>query len=135
MAQRMGVADRFDFDSAGTHDYHVGYPPDPRTIRAAEKRGYGLTQLRARRVVGADFYKFDWLLAMGSDHLEWLATSCPPGQESRLGRLLDFDDCGRRDVPDPYYGGEVGFELVLDLVETASSRLIQALMQSEPAPQ
>ena len=135
MAQRMGLADRFEFDSAGTHGYHVGEPPDPRSIAAARKRGYDLSALRARRVANANFHDFDYLLALDSGHLDWLSVNCPPTHRTRLKLLLDFSDTndaqGGKDVPDPYYGDGDGFERVLDLIESASRRLIETLASAD----
>jgi protein-tyrosine phosphatase len=110
-----------EIDSAGTHDYHVGEPPDPRTVRAAAKRGVDLSSLRARQVQDADFERFDLILAM--DHLNHatLLERCASRQHARIHLLLEFAaDAGRQDVPDPYYGGASDFEVVLDLVEQAS---------------
>lgn len=128
LAARRGVEHLFEFDSAGTHGYHVGDPPDPRTVRAARQRGYDLSALRARRVTDFDFLRFDRLLAMGPDHLQWLQRACPAPQRHKLGLLLEFSEaCVAQEVPDPYYGGMDGFEQVLDLVEEATGRLIGQL--------
>ena len=128
LAAQQGVEHLFEFDSAATHDYHSGEPPDPRTIAAARRRGYDLARLRARRVTEFDFVHFDYVLAMGHDHLELLRRLCPPEHWNKLGLFLDFS--GRfdeEDVPDPYYGGAKGFDHVLDLVEDAATQLIRKL--------
>lgn len=128
LAARQGLAQLFEFDSAATHGYHVGEPPDPRTVAAAARRGYDLSSLRARRVTEFDFMRFDYLLAMDRTHLELLRRACPPQQRNKLGLFLDFRECFDEDeVPDPYYGGAQGFEHVLDLVEDAAARLILTL--------
>jgi protein-tyrosine phosphatase len=128
LAVRDGVAHLFEFDSAGTHGYHVGDPPDPRTVAAARRRGYDLAALRARRVTSFDFLRFDHLLAMGPDHLEWLRHGCPREHRNKLGLFLEFSErFAAEEVPDPYYGGTDGFEQVLDLVEDAAARLIAHL--------
>jgi protein-tyrosine phosphatase len=115
-------------DSAGTHGYHVGEPPDPRAIAAARRRGYDMEQLRARRVEPRDFERFDLLLAMDEDNLAFLQRIAPAGHGGRARLLMEFaQGAGRRDVPDPYYGGEAGFEEVLDLVEEAARGLLDEI--------
>jgi protein-tyrosine phosphatase len=113
-----------------THGYHVGDTPDPRTVAAARQRGYDLAHLRARRVTDFDFIRFDHVLAMGRDHLEWLQRACPPLYHDKLALLLEFSESFDEDeVPDPYYGGMDGFERVLDLVEDAVEQLLLRLKQ------
>lgn len=130
MAERRNIAHRIIFDSAGTQGYHVGDPPDPRTVAAARARGYDLTELRARRAVSADFHEFDWLLAMDGDHLDWLRTRQPAGSSAKVMRFLDFSSIHLgQDMPDPYYGGADGFERVLDLAETAGEGLLNTLLR------
>jgi protein-tyrosine phosphatase len=117
-----------EVDSAGTHDYHVGEPPDSRSINAALRRGYDLAPLRARRVEHTDFERFDLLLAMDEANLVRLRGIAPPQASERAQLFLEYaGDMPRNDVPDPYYGGEEGFEEVLDLVEEASRRLLRRL--------
>lgn len=117
-----------EVDSAGTHGYHVGEPPDGRSQQHAAQRGYDLSALRARKLVAEDFTRFDLVLAMDEDNLALAERLCPPAQRQRLKLLLDYaPDAGKRHVPDPYYGGEAGFEAVLDLVEAACDGLINGL--------
>lgn len=112
-------------DSAGTQGYHVGEAPDPRSIAAAGRRGYDISALRARRVTPTDFARFDWILAMDETHLIALESMAPADGRARLACFLDlWPAAPRRDVPDPYYGGPADFELVLDLVESATRALI-----------
>jgi protein-tyrosine phosphatase len=114
-----------ELDSAGTHAYHVGEPPDPRTVKAAARRGVDLTGLRARQVVDADFEHFDLILAMDRLNHVTLLDRCPPGRQDRVRLLLEFAaDAGSDEVPDPYYGGAQGFDDVLDLVESAAAGLL-----------
>lgn len=128
LAENIGLEDAFEFDSAATHSYHVGDAPDPRAIAAAARRGYELAHLRARRVTEFDFIRFDHVIAMGRDHLEWLQHACPSLYHEKLALLLDFSEGFEEDeVPDPYYGGPDGFEQVLDLVEVATNPLLQRL--------
>ncbi len=115
-------------DSAGTHAYHVGEPPDARSQAAARQRGVELGGQRARQVVVEDFATFDHVLAMDSDNLAMLEAQCPDDHRHKLGLLLDFaPGAAGRDVPDPYYGGGRGFEEVLDLVTAAGEGLLEAL--------
>jgi protein-tyrosine phosphatase len=117
-----------EIDSAGTHDYHVGEPPDSRAQRAAARRGIDLSGLRARQVADVDFERFDLILAMDPlNHVTLLDRSAPEFH-SRIRLLLEFaPGAGRPDVPDPYYGGASGFEEVLDLVEQASVGLLEEI--------
>jgi len=122
-------------DSAGTHGFHDGGPPDPRACRAAERRGVDLKPLRARRVTESDFERFELVLAMDEQNLEFLLDLCPPEYQSRVRLLLEFaPHLERREVPDPYYGGSTGFEHVLDLVEEAAAGLLEHLRNTPPPP-
>jgi protein-tyrosine phosphatase len=113
-------------DSAGTHAYHVGQPPDPRAQRAAEKRGIDLSALRARRIVETDFSNFDIVVAMDPLNVVVMQEFCPPDMHAKIRLLMEFAPAiEREDVPDPYYGGSNGFEYVLDLAEEASGGLIE----------
>ena len=115
-------------DSAGTHAYHIGEPPDPRAQRAAERRGISLAALRARRVVEDDFSRFDLIIAMDELNVAILREQSPEEYSARIELFLDYaPQLGRVEVPDPYYGGSNGFELVLDLVEEASRGLLSRL--------
>jgi protein-tyrosine phosphatase len=123
-----GLAHVITADSAGTHGYHVGEAPDPRTVAAAKERGYDLSRLRARRVAKDDFHRFDLLVAMDADHRTILARLAPPSAGHKLRMMMEFGRRSRhREVPDPYYGGPDGFELVLDMLEDASEGLLEAL--------
>jgi protein-tyrosine phosphatase len=118
-------------DSAGTHAYHVGEPPDPRAVRAAQRRGVDISAQRARVVVPEDFTRFDLLLAMDELNIAMLYDLGGTEHEQRVRLLLDFaPGAGRTAVPDPYYGGSNGFEYVLDLVEEASLGLLNHLRES-----
>jgi protein-tyrosine phosphatase len=119
---------RLVLDSAGTHAYHLGEPPDPRAQRAALRRGVDLSTRRARRIEVEDFERFDLILAMDELNLAALKELCPPERHECVRLLLEFaPGAGRSDVPDPYYGGSNGFEYVLDLVEEASIGLLEEL--------
>ncbi len=137
--ERAGLLGRVHVDSAGTHGYHTGEPPDPRAIRHAAQRGYDIARLRARPVVPDDFSRFDWLLAMDASNLDWLRRRAPAGAPARIEPLMAH---ARRhpqvhDVPDPYYGTAAGFEHVLDLLEDACDGVVQrvqAELAREPGP-
>jgi len=119
-----------EIDSAGTHDYHVGEPPDERAIAAAARRGIDLRRLRARQVKAADFERFDLIVAMDRLNRETLLGNCPEPYRPRIRLFMEFaGDSDLEDVPDPYYGGPLGFEQVLDLAEEASAGLLDELMQ------
>lgn len=125
IAKRRRMSGRVEFDSAGTHGYHTGNPPDPRARQAAAKRGYDLDDLRARQVNEFDFTRFDLILAMDQDNLDLLRKACPKAHQGKLKLLLEFSaNNNGLEVPDPYYGGPEGFERVLDLVEDAANGLI-----------
>jgi protein-tyrosine phosphatase len=118
-----------EVDSAGTHDYHVGSAPDPRSIAAAARRGVDLTRLRARMVEDADFRRFDLIVAMDRLNRAVLLERSPEPCRDRVRLLMEFagvhsEDGDELDVPDPYYGSAVGFERVLDLVEQAAIGLL-----------
>ena len=118
-----------EVDSAGTHDYHVGAPPDARALEAARRRGVDLSALRARQIADEDFARFDLILAMDEQNLEALRERASPQYRSRVRLIMEFAPTApRRFVPDPYYGGPLGFEEVLDLLEQASEGLLQELM-------
>lgn len=123
-----GLADQIQIDSAGTHNYHIGKPADARTQKAASRRGYDLSQLRGRQVTKQDFLNFDFVLAMDLANLKILQRLCPLDATSHLGLLLEFSrHQTEREVPDPYYGGEDGFEQVLDMIEDATEGLLMDL--------
>ena len=123
----QGLASCVRVDSAGTGDWHLGKQPDPRTIIAGQGRGYDLSQLRARQVRADDFSDFDYILAMDGRNLENLQALRPPSFEGYLGLFLPFGAGAYDEVPDPYAGGEQGFEQVLDLTEQAAEGLLAHL--------
>ncbi|GGA77767.1 protein-tyrosine-phosphatase [Neiella marina] len=120
-------------DSAGTIGYHVGKKPDPRSMEAGQARGYDFESIRSRRVVVEDFEHFDLLLAMDQANYEDLIALCPDESlRDKVVLMLDFSEQQKySEVPDPYYGGQRGFELVLDLIEDASQGLVQHIIQSQ----
>ncbi len=126
MLEGVGLSEKIDVDSAGTHAYHIGAPPDTRSQATALRRGVDLRQLRARRVTVADFAEFDYLLAMDRDNFENLLELCPDSSlHNRVRLLMDFaPHLPEREVPDPYYGGPSGFDRVMDLIEEAAQGLL-----------
>lgn len=131
LAERQ-LEHRFEVDSAGTHDYHVGEPPDARSITAARRRGIDLSSQRARAVQDRDAELFDLILAMDEQNLRELRRRFRPEYHDRLALMMSFvPDASVIAVPDPYYGGERGFEEVLDLLEQAADGLLRHLLGSE----
>ena len=125
LAAREAPELKLEIDSAGTAGYHIGEPPDPRTQAAARRRGYDMSSLRARIIEPADFERFELILAMDESNLRVLRRRAPASAHDRIRLFLEFaPDAGTREVPDPYYGGENGFEEVLDLVESAARGLL-----------
>lgn len=115
-------------DSAGTHAYHIGSPPDPRACSAAERRGVSLSALRARKIAAEDFERFDIILAMDRLNVAVLTEQSEPEFHDRIQLFLDYAPrLEQAEVPDPYYGGASGFEHVLDLIEEASLALVEHL--------
>lgn len=128
LADERGLSPYLRVDSAGTHAYHVGEPPDPRSQKAAKARGIDLSVLRARRVDHGDFYQFDHILAMDANNFANLMDMRPPDASAQVKYFLDYaPHLNIREVPDPYYGGGNGFERVLDMVEDASMGLLDEL--------
>jgi len=125
-----GLANQVQVDSAGTHNYHPGSPPDERSQVHALKRGYDLSDLSARQISDSDFENCDLILAMDWDNLALIQAECPPEHQGKVRRVTEF--CMKHEspvVPDPYYGGKDGFEHVLDLVEDACEGLIRHVQQ------
>jgi protein-tyrosine phosphatase len=120
-----GLADAIEVDSAGTHNYHPGEPPDARSRAAALKRGYDLSPLRARQVADADFEHFDLLVVMDHANLDNLKRRCPNEHAGKLHLMMEYASRHDADeVPDPYYESTRGFEIVLDYLEDACAGLL-----------
>jgi protein-tyrosine phosphatase len=123
---------QIEIDSAGTHDYHVGEPPDRRAVEAAKRRGIDLSALRARSVSAEDFAHYDLILAMDEENLRELQRRAPAVHRERIRLMMEFaPHAPSRWVPDPYYGGAQGFEEVLDLLEEAASGLVQEVLSRQ----
>ncbi len=127
MAARIadaGLQDSIRVESAGTAGYHIGKAPDPRSMAAALRRGYDMSAQRARQVCVEDFHKFDLILAMDSSNLNHLLQMAPATTADKVSLLLSHAPLSTTDVPDPYHGGDNGFEQVLDLIEQACDALL-----------
>jgi protein-tyrosine phosphatase len=119
--REAGLEDRFHIDSAGTHDYHSGEPPDPRAVKAARASGIDMSDLRARQLRPSDFDDFDLILAMDGGHLRAMQKLAPEGSRAQI-RLFAAGD-----VPDPYYGGAQDFAEALRMAEEGSDALLSGL--------
>ncbi|MGD2139309.1 MAG: low molecular weight protein-tyrosine-phosphatase [Burkholderiales bacterium] len=125
LVESENLGDLVLIDSAGTHGYHVGEQPDRRSVLTAARRGYDLSQLRARQLSGTDFSEFDYLLAMDRGHQMILESDAPREHRHKIAMFLDFSrNYTGQEVPDPYYGGGQGFERVLDLIEDGAAGLL-----------
>jgi len=123
-----GLEETVRVDSAGTHAYHTNEPPDRRAQQAAERRGFSLADIRARRLREKDFEEYDYILAMDEDNLHIVREVQISEHSAELRLFMEFaEDNHMTEVPDPYYGGTAGFERVLDLVEEASRGLLETL--------
>lgn len=126
----LGLQERIAVDSASTHDLYAGSPPDARSQEHAARRGYELSDLRARHIGATDFERADLILAMDQDNLRMLEALCPPQHRAKIRRLAEFCAVHTCDtVPDPYYGGHAQFEHVLDVLEDACEGLLRHLRQ------
>lgn len=128
--KEAGLQDEIVIDSAGTGGWHIGKAPDARASQFALQRGYDLSHLRARQTDPSDFQTYQYILAMDHANLADLKRMKPPSYKGHLGLFLDFGNNPKyREVPDPYYGGDEGFQLVLDLVESACDGLLLDIRQ------
>lgn len=128
LVARSGLSARIATDSAGTHDYNLGQPADPRAIEVARQHGYPLGAHAARQVYAGDFRYFEWILAMDRHNLAALQPLRPRAYRGCLALLLDFaPHLGTREIPDPYHGEQEDFERVFDLVERAAVALLDAV--------
>lgn len=132
-ARQRGFPERLDVHSAGTHAYHVGEGADARSTEHALRRGYDLSRHRARKFRASDLDDFDWVLCMDRSHLEHVQEFLHDDQRAHVALFLDFASGSARgqDMPDPYYGGDMGFENVLDLCEEASLGFIERLVSGD----
>ncbi|MCK9532052.1 MAG: low molecular weight phosphotyrosine protein phosphatase [Gammaproteobacteria bacterium] len=128
LVDEAGLRATIGIDSAGTHDYHVGKPPDHRAQETALRRGVDLSGQRARQVENLDFERFDYILAMDHQNHAALLRDCPADHRHKVRLFLEFAaELGEDEVPDPYYGGQHGFDHVFDLVEAAGRGLLEEI--------
>ena len=126
--QEAGLEHRVAVDSAGTHAYHIGSPPDPRAQQAIRRRGAEISGLRGRQMEDEDFERFDYILVMDRDNYERVVARAPARHHGKVRRLLSFSrKFPNLDVVDPYYGGPQGFEENLDMIEDAVRGLIREI--------
>jgi protein-tyrosine phosphatase len=125
LVEQHGLLDQIEIDSAGTHAYHVGSPPDERAQQAASRRGINMSDMRGRRIDEGDFYIFDYVLAMDESNEYHLREMAPAEEIHKIELFLNYaPQRSESEVPDPYYGGHTGFEKVLDMIEDASEGLL-----------
>ena len=128
LVKREGFIEKISVDSAGVGKWHVGEPPDRRAITTARLRGIDLSLQRARQVGEKDFSQFDYVISMDQKNFHDLNLLCPEREKGRLYKFLQFaPSLGILDVPDPYYGGDSGFDEVLDMIEVASIGLLDEI--------
>ena len=132
LVEKAGLSDKISVDSAGTSGWHIGEPPDPRSIDVALENGI-LLDSYGRKAVSNDFAEFDYILAMDRNNfhdMKVLSGSSKPGA-AKLLLMRDFDDNGRGlDVPDPYYGGEDGFTFVFELLNRSCRNLLEEIKKT-----
>ncbi len=125
------LSNQFEIDSAGTHAYHIGEQPDYRSQQVAKERGIDLSTQRARKVIYGDFEDYDYLLVMDNHNYTTLINTCPIQYQNKISYFLDYaPELNCHEVPDPYYGGEHGFENVLTMIEAASKGFLNSLKTS-----
>ncbi|MCX5538528.1 low molecular weight phosphotyrosine protein phosphatase [Paraburkholderia sp. CNPSo 3076] len=128
LIDEAGLAERVEIDSAGTGDWHIGEAPDERAQRAGGLRGYELAPLRARQIAAEDFRRFDLIVAMDDANVAALQGVCPANERDKIRLLMEFaPQAETRVVVDPYFGGDAGFETVLDQCEAACAGLLATL--------
>ena len=129
VAEEEGVLDRFEIDSAGLGDWHVGQAPDSRAQAAALTRGIDISGQCARQVTKTDFARFDLLIAMDGSNYDDLVELAPKSARHKIRRFLDYaPHAGTKDVPDPFFGGRAGFDQALDLIEEGARGLIADML-------
>lgn len=128
VAEEEGLIDRFEIDSAGLGDWHIGQAPDHRAQKAARTRRVDISGQSARQVVDEDFERFDLLLVMDRSNFAELKARAPHEARGKIRLFLDYaPHAGAKDVPDPFFGGADGFDHALDLIEAASRGLLASL--------
>ena len=135
LVNKAGLADAIYIDSCGTGDWHIGHAPDERATQKAAQYGYDLSSLRARQLCANDFSQFNVLLAMDKANLRDMRALSPTSFQGKLELFLSYDRAADKsaaavdEVPDPYYGGEQGFDEVVQLTERAARGLLEELVR------
>ncbi len=125
---KQELSDFFEIDSAGTHAYHIGNPPDSRSQKTARKHGVDLSNQRARKIHESDFFYYDYIIAMDTDNIEILRSICPANSQSQIKLLLDYlPDASFQSVPDPYFEGK--FDEVFETVHAACTSFLENLVK------
>ena len=128
IVSKLELSDFFEIDSAGTHAYHIGNPPDSRSQLSARKYGVELSNQRARQVHESDFYYYDHIIAMDSDNIDILKSICPTDSQTQIKLLLDYlPDADFKSVPDPYFAGK--FDEVFEMVYAACTSFLENLVK------
>jgi protein-tyrosine phosphatase len=131
IVHEQNLAEHILIDSAGTHAYHIGEPPDLRAQAAAERRGVDISMLRGRQAAARDIEQFHYILAMDRENQTNLLSICPPGLEHKIKLFLEFaPHRPEKEVPDPYFGGPGGFDRVLDMIEDAAAGLLDDIRKN-----
>ncbi|HPF78853.1 MAG TPA: low molecular weight protein-tyrosine-phosphatase [Alphaproteobacteria bacterium] len=126
--EERGLGKVFHVDSAGTHGYHVGEPPDSRAVEAAQRKGISMKGIRARKVTSKDFQDFDYIVAMDNGHYRILENMNSGDSQAKLRLFMNFTEEGKdQDVPDPYYGSLKDFENVLVMLEDGVDQIIKSI--------
>jgi protein-tyrosine phosphatase len=129
---KQGLDKRFEIDSAATSRYHIGSEPDRRAQATTMKHGIDISGLRGRQVKPSDFSHYDYVLAMDKENLANLKSICPPEYQDRIALFLDHaTGIETQEVPDPYYGGQGGFDMVFGLLRNASQGFIRELIANQ----
>ena len=129
LVEAEGLGDWIEVDSAGTHSYHSGNAPDPRSQATARSRGVDLSSQRARRFESSDFVDFDYVIGMDRANLADMRALRPVQTRARFGLMLEYSTAPQSEVPDPYFG-DAGFEKVFDLIEDASRGLLRHIRET-----
>jgi len=128
IVSKQGLFDFFEIDSAGTHAYHIGNPPDKRSQQTARKYGVELSNQRARQVHESDFYYYDYIIAMDTDNIDILKSIRPSASQSEIKLLLDYlPDASFQSVPDPYFEGK--FDEVFEMIFAACTSFLGNLVK------
>lgn len=124
LVEQAGLADQVHIDYCGTGDWHIGKTPDARAQEAARRRGIDISGLRARQFSPEDLDTFDYVLVMDRQNLADIKDVWHQNGGTRPALFLEFGQSAHQEVPDPYYGGDAGFETVLDLIQEAGEGLL-----------